>query len=163
MKDGQAQQEEMQRARRVAAAEIHEQADGQIHRAHGVLIEDGRIALRLADDDVGRNFDAAVVQDGVLGFSPRAQPRQNLGGLQRILNLDAFNGEQNVARMKPRFRAGAAGLDSQRDNPNSIAGGLIDPDYAVIGQMVFTLLIEIEPRGNDSRNGHNDQQRADEL
>ncbi len=38
------------------APEVHEQPDGQVHRADGVLIKQGRIALGFADDHVGRNL-----------------------------------------------------------------------------------------------------------
>ena len=163
-KAGQAQQEEMHGARRGTAAEINKQPDGQVHRAVGIKIEERRIAFGLRDNDVVLDLLAmAVVKDRILRRLPCAQPCQNLGRLQRILNLDAFNREQNVMRMQPRFGARTAGLHTQRDYANRLAGRLIDPDHAIIGQMVLVLLIEIEPCGNDSRNGHDHQQGADEL
>ncbi len=159
-----AQHEEMQGARRSAAAEIDKQANGQVNGTVGIEVQKSRIALCRSDDDVVLDlFPTAVVQDRILRRSPCAQPGQNLGGLKRILNLNAFNRNQNIAGVKSGLGARAAGLNPESNYANGVTRRLIDPDHAIIGEMILILLIEIEPRGNDSRDSHDHQQGADEL
>src|SRR5580704_15370652 len=59
----QAQEIEMQRPRRISAPEIYKQADRQVYRAHGVLIENGRVAFSFADADLHRKWLAAASPD----------------------------------------------------------------------------------------------------
>src|SRR5579862_3704836 len=95
-KAGQAEDVEMQRPGSASAPEVDEQSDGQVGHADDVLVEDGRIPLGLADNDVGLELDAAAL-DSILRLVPSSQPRQHLGRVYGVLDLDTVNRNQPVA------------------------------------------------------------------
>ncbi len=159
-----AQNEEELRARSAAAPEVYEQPDRQINGADGVLIKDGGVAIGLADDHIGWNFDA-VVQYLVLDFFPRAQPRQHRRDIQRPLNRQIGNRYQAIALMDSGLLAGAVAGDENCYNGRILisALALIEPGNAIIGQVKFVLLLKVDGSRNDGRNGDDHQQRANEL
>ena len=55
---------------------------------------------------------------------------------------------------------GRAGCDLGRDHLIGPSVILIDPGDAVIRQSEFALLLEVNPRGNESSRGENHQQGA---
>ncbi len=159
---GQAQQKEVQRPLRVPPTEIDEQPDEQVHHADGVLVKDGRITIGLADDDRSRNFDAVALV-GVVRASPRAQPREHLGGLERIVDVLALDRHQHVAFAQSSLQRRAARGQVHRSNTVLIPGGPVDPGHSVIGEMVPALLLEIDRRRDHCSHGQDYQQGADEL
>ena len=109
---GQAQQKEMQRPRSAAAAEIHEQPDGEIHRSHRVLVKHRGVAVRLGDADRVNDFHGriALVQHRVLSAAPRSQAGLDFGGVDGALDFDALDRNQLVAQVQTRFGARARAI-----------------------------------------------------
>jgi hypothetical protein len=82
---GQAQHEEVQGSGRTASPEINEQPNGQIDRPNRVLVENGRIALRLGDDHAGGDLDPAML-DLVVDFLPGSHAREHRGYVDGALD-----------------------------------------------------------------------------
>ena len=111
----QAQQEKVQGPGSVAPPEIYKQSDREIDDADRVLIEDGRIAVRLTHDHIRRDLDP-VVQNFIFGLPPSAQPCQNLRGFEGVVDVDPLDRNQGVAFVNSGFLRRTSRRDIRRDH-----------------------------------------------
>ena len=72
------------------------QPNAQIHRAGGVLVVQGRVVLRFADDYLRGDF-GAIMQHLIFSLVPGTQPRQNLGRFAGTADLEPVNRQQMIA------------------------------------------------------------------
>ncbi len=178
----------MQRVGSVYPTEVDEQPNGQIQHADGVLVVNGRIAIRLAHDHVSRDLYVSV-QDLVVGFAPGAQPGEDFGSFDGPVDGQPVDRNQRVAHVDTGLLTGASGDHVNRHGTFAIPGGavrrvlgrggragrsltrtgwsvhpgLIHPRNAIVGQVEFPLLLEVDARGNHRRQRHRYQHGAHEL
>src|SRR5579871_5517584 len=148
----------MQRAWSAPAPEVNEKTDREINRAYRVLVENRRVPLCFADNDLDWNLFPAVKQR-VLRRSPGTQAREHLGRVGRRLDFDALDRDERVASVDTGFFAGTAVRNINRDH----LPVAIQPRDSVVRQVIAALLLEIDSSRDHERYGENHQQRTDEL
>ncbi len=140
---------EMQRLLRTAPAEIHEQPDNEVRRAHQVLIHHGPVQRNLAHDYFSDIEFQVAALDVVRSREPGRQVSQDLGHVQRHTHrysvagmlVDGFlairshvlfpgNADQHIALPHPGAISGAVARHSQRP----YLPAAVSPDHTVIVQ-----------------------------
>ncbi len=166
----QAEQEEVPRLLRAAAAKIYKEPDGEIGRPHQILKIDRRIVRGLAHDDFGGELDAVSAHDIVLR-RPGAHARQNARDIQSLCNRGGVDPDQHVAGVEAGFLGASAPGDAigtdrvngVRGSGSSEVGSGVDPGDSVVRQPEPVNLLKIHCRGDDGGDRNHRQHRRGDL
>ena len=133
---------EVRRLVGAAAAEVDEQADGQVSQSHQVLVHAGAVERRFAHQHVGGELHPSAAEL-VFGFAPRAEARQHLRDIQGVVGGDALDALQTVAGPHSGIAARAVGSHLQ----GLYAARAIDPNHTIVGKPEIILLMKVNNGG----------------